>query len=94
VTLQLRRFKIPDLRELFVPENSFHELHKPWCFEGDRFSWIPQQTFMCCDFKFPISNSRCEVCNDFCAVNVWFLDLFPHERMIQMINRGLGLLKI
>jgi hypothetical protein len=40
--LRLRRFKIPDLREFFVPENSFHEFHKPWRFVGDRFSWIPQ----------------------------------------------------
>jgi hypothetical protein len=36
------RFKISDLRKFDVPENSFHEFHKPRCFEGDRFSWIPQ----------------------------------------------------
>jgi hypothetical protein len=37
-TSGLRRFKIPDLREYNVPENSFHEFHKPRRFEGDRFS--------------------------------------------------------
>jgi hypothetical protein len=36
--LRLRRFKIPDLREFYVPENSLHEFHKPRRFEGDRFS--------------------------------------------------------
>jgi hypothetical protein len=34
----LRRFKIPDLRELCVPENSLHEFHISRCFEGDKFS--------------------------------------------------------
>jgi hypothetical protein len=29
-------------RKFEIPENSFHELHKTQCFEGDRFSWIPQ----------------------------------------------------
>jgi hypothetical protein len=28
-TSELRRFEIPDLREFDVPENSFHEFHKP-----------------------------------------------------------------
>jgi hypothetical protein len=42
-TSKLRRFKIPDLRKFDVPQNSFHEFHKPRRFEGDRFSWIPQQ---------------------------------------------------
>jgi hypothetical protein len=37
-TYELRRFKIPDLCEFDVPENSFHEFHKPRRFEGDRFS--------------------------------------------------------
>jgi hypothetical protein len=43
VTSELRRFEIPDLCKFDVPENSFHKFHKPWRFEGDRFSWIPQQ---------------------------------------------------
>jgi hypothetical protein len=38
VTSELRRFKILDLCEFDVPENSFHEFHKPRRFEGDRFS--------------------------------------------------------
>jgi hypothetical protein len=37
-TSELRRFKIPDLRMFDIPENSFHEFHKPRRFEGDRFS--------------------------------------------------------
>jgi hypothetical protein len=37
-TSGLRGFKIPDLREFDVPENSFHEFHKPRRFDGDRFS--------------------------------------------------------
>jgi hypothetical protein len=41
-TSELRRFEIPDLRTSDVPESSFHEFHKPRCFEGDRFSWISQ----------------------------------------------------
>jgi hypothetical protein len=41
-TSELRRFEILDLRTSDVPESSFHEFHKPRCFEGDRFSWIPQ----------------------------------------------------
>jgi hypothetical protein len=50
-TLELRRFQIPDLRKFAtsglrrfkIPENSFHEFHYTRRFEGDRFSWIPQQ---------------------------------------------------
>jgi hypothetical protein len=42
-TSELHRFKIPDLRKFDVPENSFHECHKPRPFEGDKFSWIRQQ---------------------------------------------------
>jgi hypothetical protein len=41
-TSGLCRFKIPDLRKFDVPENSFHEFHKPRRFEGDMFSSIPQ----------------------------------------------------
>jgi hypothetical protein len=49
VTSELRRFKIPDLRKFAtselrrfkIPENSFHEFHNTRRFEGDKFSWIP-----------------------------------------------------
>jgi hypothetical protein len=40
---ELHRFKIPDLHRFKIPENSFHKFRKTWRFEGDRFSWIPQQ---------------------------------------------------
>jgi hypothetical protein len=38
VTSEIRRFKIPDLRKFDIPENLFHEFHKPRRSEGDRFS--------------------------------------------------------
>jgi hypothetical protein len=41
-TSELRRFKIPDLHRFEIHENSFHEFHATRCFEGDKFSWIPQ----------------------------------------------------
>jgi hypothetical protein len=37
VISKLCRFEITDLRKFDVPENSFHEFHKPRRFEGDRF---------------------------------------------------------
>jgi hypothetical protein len=46
-TLELRRFKIPDLRRSKILENSFHQFRNARRFEGDGFSWIPQQSFAC-----------------------------------------------
>jgi hypothetical protein len=52
-----------------IPENSFHEFHKPRRFEGDRFSWTPQH--------WANAQEKCQL-----AQQHW-IQWWPMERRIQ-----------
>jgi hypothetical protein len=72
VTSELRRFKVPDLRRFKIPENSFQEFRRTRCFEGDRFSWIPQH--------YPLEEAGWLRRSDSTKILVFQLKTSPSER--------------